>query len=96
MSKTDKTRPWWVRMAEVPMVTCMPVHDHRFGPCTLRADSLSLWHRPSGCHWVPALSLVLRGDSKSEGREWARMKREDRRRDRHQARRDLRTLRDED
>ena len=38
MSKTDKTRPWWVRIADAPMVTCAPVHDHRFGPCTLRDE----------------------------------------------------------
>ncbi|GAA2083832.1 hypothetical protein [Actinomadura alba] len=55
MSKTDKTRPRWVRMADAAMVTCLPVHDHRFGPCTLpdeiTADNASLSHRTSGCYW---------------------------------------------
>ena len=56
MSKTDKTRPWWVRMAEAPMVNCRPVHDHRFGPCTLpeeiTADSASMNRSGrSGCYW---------------------------------------------
>lgn len=96
MSKTDKTRPWWVRMAEIPMVTCRPVHDHRFGRCTLPAEGASRWHRTSGCHWAPHAGQVLRGDSRSEGREWAHFRREDRRRDRRQARRELRTSRGED
>jgi hypothetical protein len=94
MSKTDKTRPGWVRMADAPMVTCLPVHDHRFGPCTLpheiTADSASLSHRTSGCYWSAtayAYHLFGYGDG---GREWYYFRREDRRRSRHQARRELR------
>lgn len=55
MSRTDKTRPWWVKMNDAPMVTCAPRHDHRFGPCTLpdeiTAETASASHRTSGCYW---------------------------------------------
>jgi hypothetical protein len=94
MSRTDKTRPWWVQMAEAPMVTCVPVHDHRFGPCTLpdevTADSASLSVRRDRCHWGVAgfYRASYRG---SDGhREWAALRREDRRRSRRRARRELR------
>jgi hypothetical protein len=53
MSKTDKTRPWWVRMADAPGVTCVPAHDHRFGSCTLpdkiTAANASLSFRRGRC-----------------------------------------------
>ncbi|NJQ00372.1 hypothetical protein [Streptomyces zingiberis] len=32
MSRTDRTKPLWVRHAEHDP---RPVHDHRFGPCDL-------------------------------------------------------------
>ena len=70
MSRTDKTRPWWVRMADAPMVTCIPVHDHRFGPC----------------YWGTSYDRIGRVDG---AREWYHIRREDRRRSRHQARCDL-------
>ncbi|HEY1133279.1 MAG TPA: hypothetical protein VGE77_01765 [Nocardioides sp.] len=37
MSKTDKTKPWWLRATERPMVTCVPVHRHHAGACDLPA-----------------------------------------------------------
>ncbi|WP_436762683.1 hypothetical protein [Streptosporangium sp. V21-05] len=94
MSKTDKTRPWWVRMADAPMATCLPVHDHRFGPCTLpdeiTADSASLSHRAGNCYWsATAYAYYLFGYGHG-GREWSRLRREERRRDRHRTRRELR------
>ena len=94
MSKTDKTRPWWVRMADAPMTTCLPIHDHRFGPCTLpaeiTAEGASLSHRTGGCHWgVTAYAYHLFGYG-SGGREWHRLRREEHRRGRRQARRELR------
>lgn len=99
MSKTDKTRPWWVRIADAPMVTCVPAHDHRFAPCTLpdeiTADSASLNPRPSGCHWRATASYLCDGGL-SGGREWYLIRREERRRDRHRARRELRAYRGED
>ncbi|MCK2218341.1 hypothetical protein MF672_031790 [Actinomadura sp. ATCC 31491] len=100
MSKTDKTRPWWVRLADAPMATCVPVHDHRFGPCTLpeaiTADSASLNHRTSGCHWRATAYYLFDLGGVSGGREGYRIRREDRRRSRHQARRVLRAWRRED
>ncbi|MFI0420719.1 hypothetical protein [Spongiactinospora sp. 9N601] len=100
MSKTDKTRPAWVRMADRPLVTCVPVHDHRDGVCTLpdeiTAWSASLSHRPSGCYWsATAYAYCLFGYG-TGGREWYHLRREDRRRSRHEARRRLRAWRDDD
>jgi hypothetical protein len=102
MSKTDKTRPWWVGMADAPMVTCVPVHDHRFGPCVLpdgiTADSASLSWRTDGCSWG-ATAYYLFGSDISDGcRECTGyyFRRAERRRSRHQARRELRAYQDED
>jgi hypothetical protein len=94
MSKADKTRPWWVRMADAPMVTCVPVHDHRFGPCTLpdgiTAGSALVSHRASGCYWRATDYYVFDCGGVGGGREWYWFRREERRRSRRQARRDLR------
>ncbi|MFC4854265.1 hypothetical protein [Actinophytocola glycyrrhizae] len=100
MSKTDKTRPRWVRIADTPGVTGVAVHDHRFGDCTLpdeiTADSTSASHRTSGCHWHGAGYHQTGCGSAGCGREWSRFRREERRRDRHQAHRELRAYRGED
>ncbi|GGL50467.1 hypothetical protein [Planomonospora parontospora] len=100
MSKTDKTRPWWVRMADAPMVTCVPVHDHRFGSCTLpdeiTADSASLNHCTSGCHWRATAYYVFDCGGVGGGREGYHLRRQERRRSRHQARCELHTWHDED
>jgi hypothetical protein len=100
MSKTDKTRPWWVRMGEMPMVTCVPVHDHRQGPCTLPDEitpqSADRGRRPSGCHWRATDRFLFEGGgwAGDGSREWNFFRRAERRRSRHQARRALRALRD--
>jgi len=50
MSRTDKTKPLWVRHLEH---NPRPIHDHRFGPCDLPASPT---REPSDthCHWEPA------------------------------------------
>ncbi|HWS33010.1 MAG TPA: hypothetical protein VN408_09740 [Actinoplanes sp.] len=92
MSRTDKTRPWWVQMVDAPMEACRPVHDHRFGPCTLPSEitaaSVSLTTRP-GCYWGGTWSYWYRRCESHGYLEWQHMRREDRRRDRHQAKREL-------
>jgi hypothetical protein len=100
MSRTDKTRPWWVKMADRPMVTCRPEHDHRFGPCTLperiNADTAPIYRPRKGCYWVVTdhfASMVHNGCRECTGYYF---RREDRRRSRHQARRELRAYRGED
>jgi hypothetical protein len=96
MSRTDKTRPWWVRMADAPMVTCLPVHDHRFGPCSLpdeiTADNACLGTNPGSCYWGTSYDRIGRVDG---AREWYHIRREDRRRSRYRARRELRGYRRE-
>ncbi|WP_127500535.1 hypothetical protein [Actinoplanes solisilvae] len=94
MSRTDKTRPWWVQMAHAPMVACQPVHDHRFGPCTL-PDEIDA-RETAGCHWGGTDSFWVRRCESHGYREWALIRREDRRRSRHEARRALRSYFDED
>lgn len=100
MSKTDKTRPWWVRLADAPMTTCLPVHDHRFGPCTLpdeiTADGASLSSRTSGCYWRATDHFLFDQGGVSGGREWHDICREERRRARRLARRELRAYRGQD
>ncbi|MCP2096180.1 MULTISPECIES: hypothetical protein [Actinosynnema] len=93
MSKTDKTRPWWVRLGDAPMSSCVPVHDHRFGGCTLPAEiTADTICAPgvTGCHWVVSASHGWRRCRRNGCREWSLVCREDRRRDRHDARRALR------
>jgi hypothetical protein len=100
MSKTDKTRPWWVRIADEPMVTCLPIHDHRFGSCTLpdeiTTDSASLSHRTSGCYWRASDHYWFDCGGGEGGREWYSFRREERRRSRRRARRELRAYHGED
>jgi hypothetical protein len=95
MSRTDKTRPWWVKLAEQPMVTCRPRHDHRFGPCTL-PERVHTGSAPpaQGCHWVVTARFA---DTMHNGcRECTGyyFRRAERRRSRREARRELRTYRD--
>ncbi|WP_033295770.1 hypothetical protein [Amycolatopsis jejuensis] len=101
MSRTDKTRPWWVRMADEPMRTCRPAHDHRDGHCTLPPDitraTESMGHVSTmGCHWR-ATDFYLH--AQSGGSDGCRdctgyyERRADRRRTRHESRRELREYR---
>ncbi|MBM2614598.1 hypothetical protein JIG36_03395 [Actinoplanes sp. LDG1-06] len=99
MSRTDKTRPWWVQMADAPMRACRPHHDHRFGPCTLppeiTRDTAGLGDRRDGCRWVGTQSYWYRRCESKGAREWAFWRRTENRRDRHQERRRLYTARRE-
>ena len=100
MSRTDKTRPRWVRMAETPGVTSVPVHDHRFGPCTLpdmiSADTTATDTPRGRCYWAHGGYHVLGCDGGSCSRERQVYRREANRRDRYRARRELRAYRGED
>ncbi|MFI5842665.1 hypothetical protein ACIA8K_23445 [Catenuloplanes sp. NPDC051500] len=93
MSRTDKTQPWWVQIADAPMVACRPVHDHRFGECTLPAEitreTTLFGGRREGCYWGLTDSFVVSRVENFGYRESYRLRREERRRDRHQARRAL-------
>jgi hypothetical protein len=49
MSRTDKTKPLWVRHLEhAPR----PIHDHRFGPCDL-PPAPTREATGTSCHWQP-------------------------------------------
>lgn len=62
MSRTDKTRPWHVRVAEIPMVTCYPVHDHRGGECTLPDDPADVPVKGARCYWRESDQLLYGRD----------------------------------
>lgn len=100
MSRTDKTRPWWVRIADAPGTTCVAVHDHSRDECTLpdevTPEGASLnWYELRGCYWT-ATNAYMNGGAVTGGFEWTFICREDRRRDRHEARRALRAYDGED
>lgn len=94
MSKTDKTRPWWVRLADQPMITSKPRHDHRHGPCTLpdelTRDTVALDRHRTGCHWSSSPLYIIGNLTRGGFLEWSAYCRETRRRSRRQARRELR------
>ncbi|MFE7295625.1 hypothetical protein [Streptomyces sp. NPDC057579] len=94
MSRTDKTKPLWVRHAEHGP---RPVHDHRYGACDLppeptreAPDTRCRWEHPgmllfgrtccSGCH--------ARGCT----REWQRFVKAGNRKERYAGRRAARRL----
>jgi hypothetical protein len=97
MSRTDKTRPRWVKMADQPMVTARPRHDHRFGPCTLpdRIDAATapVIRPAAGCCWeaTDRFAGTLHDGCRECTGYWNR--RADRRRSRHDIRRRLRAER---
>ncbi|WP_250034517.1 hypothetical protein [Paractinoplanes maris] len=90
MSRTDKTRPWWVQLADAPGVSCKPVHDHRFGPCTLPRVVEPRRERRGGCFWAGSAAFRVRRCESHGHVEWNLLRRQERRRRRHQARRELR------
>ena len=58
MSKTDKTRPWWVRVAETPHVTSVAVHRHETGDCDLPDRPGRPAYNPvTRCRWAESESL---------------------------------------
>jgi hypothetical protein len=100
MSGTDKTRPWWVQLVDAPGSTCRPAHDHRRGPCTLPYEITAVravpGSRRSGCHWTGTPAVGMRRCESHGYREWSLLRREDRRRSRHQARGELRAWNGDD
>jgi hypothetical protein len=94
MSRTDETRPWWVQTVDAAGLTCKPVHDHRFGPCTLPDEPTAIRTfaglRQRGCYWGGTDYFRCRRYESHGYREWNDFRRKERRRSRHQARRELR------
>lgn len=58
MSKTDKTRPLWVKQADHPGRTCVAHHDHRHGTCDLPPPALTAQGPLTGCTWEPTDATV--------------------------------------
>ncbi|KOT95762.1 hypothetical protein ADK86_17230 [Streptomyces sp. NRRL F-5755] len=92
MSRTDKTKPLWVRHAEH---SPRPVHDHRYGPCDLpphptreAAATRCRWEHPGALLFghTCCAGCQRRGCTK----EWQGYVRSGNRRTRHMARREAR------
>ncbi|MFD7665917.1 hypothetical protein [Streptomyces sp. NPDC059788] len=92
MSRTDRTKPLWVRHAEH---SPRPVHDHRYGPCDLPPRPA---REPAHtrCRWADP-GVMLLGRTCCAGchqrgcvREWQAMVRTGNRRERYAARREAR------
>ncbi|GAB2818996.1 hypothetical protein [Streptomyces daliensis] len=97
MSRTDKTKPLWVRYAEHGP---RPVHDHRHGACDLPPylappDELT----GTRCHWADPGQLLF-GHTCCAGcqarrcrKEWQGMVRSSNRKARYEGRREARRYR---
>ncbi|MFE1172826.1 hypothetical protein [Streptomyces sp. NPDC058773] len=92
MSRTDKTKPLWVRHAEH---SPRAIHDHRYGPCDLPPHPTQ--EAPeTRCRWEDP-SMLLFGGTCCAGcqvraciKERQRMIREDNRKQRYAGRREAR------
>ena len=100
MSRTDKTRPMWVQVADTRLVTCVPHHDHRYGPCKLpdeiTAVTVVMSEPRNGCSWSPNGSTMYNLSNGCRSCTGYYFRREERRRDRQKTRRELRRYRSED
>ena len=94
MARTDKTRPFRVKMVDSPS-NYKAVHHHEDGSCDLPAPPTGQWSdgRPrTTCHWTHTDTWLGAGDkfcgcrmcTNHWGRRW------DRRNDRHRAQRECR------
>lgn len=64
VSRTDKTRPWRVKVHEQPAVSSVEVHDHREGACTLPPADPGAEVQWTGCHWAPSTALTCSGEGR--------------------------------
>ncbi|WP_030019802.1 hypothetical protein [Streptomyces monomycini] len=92
MSRTDKTKPLWIRHAEHGP---RPVHDHRHGPCDLPPHPA---RRPADtrCRWEDS-GMILSGSTccagchrRGCGKEWQEYVKAGNRRTRYTGRREAR------
>ncbi|MEE1799246.1 MULTISPECIES: hypothetical protein [unclassified Streptomyces] len=93
MSRTDRTKPLWVRHAEHDP---RPVHDHRHGVCDLPPKPA---RKATGthCRWEDPAALLLSGGTCCSGcktrshiKERQRWAKADARKERHAGRREAR------
>ncbi|NGO06350.1 hypothetical protein G5C60_01295 [Streptomyces sp. HC44] len=93
MSRTDRTKPLWVRHIEH---NPRPVHDHRYGPCDLPPDP-TREGTDTRCRWEDPAAHILSGRNCCSGckvrshikerQQWAK---EDNRKERYAGRREAR------
>ncbi|MGW8374897.1 hypothetical protein [Streptomyces sp. ODS28] len=89
MSRTDKTKPLWVRCAEH---ASHAEHDHRFGPCDLPPRP-SRGDGETRCRWSYAWfgeTCCSGAHGRAAKKEWGRWRRAANRRDRYAAREEAR------
>ncbi|WP_017594982.1 hypothetical protein [Nocardiopsis potens] len=96
MSRTDNTKPLWVRQIEHGP---RPLHDHRYGPCDLPPGPTR--ETPgTRCRWedpgvMLGWSCCAGCNRRSCTREWQRMVRAENRRERYAGRREARRAAEE-
>lgn len=88
MSRTDKTKPLWVRCAEHDP---RPVHDHRYGPCDLPSGP-TREEPDTRCRWEHTIgqTCCLGPNGRAAKREMGEANRAENRRSRHASRREAR------
>jgi hypothetical protein len=92
MSRTDRTKPLWVRHAEH---NPRPIHDHRYGPCDLpphptreETDTRCRWDDPGA---LPFGHTCCSGcNDRSCIKEWQQMVKTSNRKERYAGRREAR------
>lgn len=85
MSRTDRTKPLWVRFAEH---NPRPVHDHRYGTCDL-PSRVTRENADSHCRWgFPEFGTTCCSgpNGRAAKKEWGEMNRARNRKDRYAAR----------
>ncbi|MDQ0938703.1 hypothetical protein [Streptomyces sp. V1I1] len=89
MSRTDRTKPLWVRLAEH---NPRPVHDHRYGACDLPpnptwedADTRCQWEHSGFGH-----TCCSGPSGRAAKKEWGEMNRARNRKERYAGRREAR------
>ena len=89
MSRTDKTKPLWVRCAEHNL---RPAHDHRYGTCDLPPNP-TREDTGTRCRWeYPEFGRTCCSgpNGRAAKKEWGEMNRARNRKDRYAARRGAR------
>ena len=90
MSRTDKTKPLWVRFAEHGL---RPVHDHRYGDCDL-PPKLTREDADTHCTWQHAFGTTCCSgpNGRAAKKERGDMDRADNRKQRYAARLEARRI----
>lgn len=90
MSHTDKTKPFWVKVAEYPS-NYKEVHDHRDGVCDIEEAKVAEWRPSPKCHYYYTSEFVYSGYARCCCPMCCQQfeRRQERRKSRYKAKRDI-------